>query len=110
MNDHKKNRFGFTGSHAPNTVVAGRYFYAGNAIGRTLVVELGREGKPVALNRLTTELHRDHVLATVEQMKKKWWDRDCYPAWSFQSATPFFKGDRVYVRTYEHLYCIGRRH
>jgi hypothetical protein len=105
--DHKKNRFGYTGSHAPNTVVAGGYFFAGNAIGQTLVVETGREGRPVALNQLVSELHRDHVLAPLEEIRRRWWDRGLYPMWSFQSATPFFRGDRMYVRTYEHLYCIG---
>ncbi len=28
--------------------------------------------------------------------------------WQFMFGLPFFDGDRMYVRSYDNLYCVGR--
>jgi outer membrane protein assembly factor BamB len=106
--NHVPNDFGYASSHAVNPAVAGDYFFTGDALGRILVVETGREGKPEALNFLTSDLHRDDLLQSVDYMKKQWWSKDWYPGANYLANTPFFKGERVYIRTHEHLFCIGK--
>jgi len=105
--NHVPNAFNFTGSHATNTVAAGGYVFAGNCYARGLVLAAGQASKPLACNQLRTDLYRDHALLPVPELKAKWWSRDCFPTWAFIAATPFFTGRRMYVRTYEYLYCIG---
>ena len=63
----------------PSLCVAGEYLYVSSRDGTTLVLETGRTYKEVARNEL-----------------------------EFFISTPVFRGDRMYVRTSGHLYCIGR--
>ena len=104
--NHVPNAFGYTSSHAINTVASGGHVFTGNCYCRGLVIKPGKDGKPIACNQLTSDLYRDHALLPVEELKKKYWDRDCFPTWGFTASTPFFAGDRMIVRSYERLYCI----
>jgi outer membrane protein assembly factor BamB len=104
---HVPNEFAFTGSHAPNNVIAGNHLFAGNCHGQTLVVETGRAGKPVACNVICSDLWRDHVLLDPEELEKRYWSRDLFPAHAFTASTPFFAGRHVYLRSYEALYGIA---
>jgi len=60
--------------------LAGKYIFASNADGTTLVFEAGREYKQVACNELKLEDFR---------------------------STLVFRGKRMYVRTPKDLYCVG---
>ncbi|MDA1015232.1 MAG: PQQ-binding-like beta-propeller repeat protein [Planctomycetota bacterium] len=62
----------------PSLCVAGRYLYVSSRDGTTLVLETGREYKEVSRNTL-----------------------------AYFISTPVFRGNRMYVRTSERLYCIG---
>jgi len=106
---HVPNEYGFTGSHAANTVGAGGNIYMSNCLGQTLVLSAGREGRLRACNRLGSELHRDHVLLTPEELRRKYWEKDLYPTYAYLASHPFFVGDRLYLRTYEALYAIGKK-
>ena len=58
--------------------LAGKYLYIGSVDGVTVVLEPGRAFQEVARN-------------TIEGYR----------------SSPVFDGDRMYVRTFRHLYCIG---
>lgn len=60
-------------------VLSGKYLYIGSVDGVTVVLEPGRAFQEVARN-------------TIEGYR----------------STPVFDGDRMYVRTFSHLYCIGK--
>jgi outer membrane protein assembly factor BamB len=59
--------------------LAGKYLYVGHDSGKMVVMETGRDPKPVATNRL-------------ERFR----------------STPVFQGTRMYLRTLDALYCIGQ--
>lgn len=63
----------------PSLCLAGPYLYVSGRDGTTLVLERGREYKEVARNQL-----------------------------EYFISTPVFHGNRMYVRTSERLYCIGK--
>ncbi len=65
------------GTAYPSIAYAGGYLFISSDNGKTMVVEPGREFKPVGTNQLDP----------------------------FRS-TPLFLGDRIYIRALEHLYCI----
>ncbi len=62
----------------PSLCVAGKYVYVSSRDGTTLVLEAGRTYKEVARNEL-----------------------------EFFISSPVFHNNRMYVRTNQHLYCIG---
>jgi outer membrane protein assembly factor BamB len=62
----------------PSITLAGKYLFVSSDNGHTLVLEPGREYKEIAHNVLEP----------------------------FRS-TPVFEGKRMYVRTLQHLWCIG---
>ncbi len=62
----------------PSLCIAGKYLYVSSRDGATLVLDTGREYKEVARNKL-----------------------------EFFISSPVFHQNRMYVRTNEHLYCIG---
>jgi len=63
----------------PSVTVAGDYVYVSSENGTTAVLEAGREHKEVARNRME----------------------------GFRSS-PVFIDDKMYVRAFDHMYCIGR--
>ena len=63
----------------PSLVQAGKYVYISNRDGNTVVIETGREYREVARNSLEQFI-----------------------------STPVFRGERLFIRTYGHLYCIGK--
>jgi len=66
-------------SFSSSPVIAGRHIYMTREDGTTFVLEEGNEYRVVAKNELD----------------------------EFTIATPVFVDGRLYLRTYEHLYCIG---
>lgn len=64
--------------HWPSLCIAGKYVYISNIGGSTLVIETGREFRQVAVNQLEPFI-----------------------------STPVFFENRMYIRTFDHLYCIG---
>jgi len=107
VKNYVPNKFGYGSSHATNPSVAGGYYFTGNCYGQTLAVKAGPDGEAVALNQLHSELYRDHALEPVEILRRKWWNRGLFPTWGFSQSTPAFAGNRIFIRTYEALYCIG---
>jgi len=67
------------GENYPSVTLAGKYLYVSSDNGTTLVMQPGKDGKVVATNKL-----------------------------EYGRATPVFQGKRMYVRTWKHLYCIGK--
>jgi hypothetical protein len=63
----------------PSVVLAGEHLLLSSDNGTTLVVKTGREYREVARNRLEPFI-----------------------------STPIVHGDRIYVRTFGHVWCIGR--
>lgn len=63
----------------PMPHVAGRHIFTGDRNGYAAVYEIDPPWKRVALNRLDPEWH----------------------------SSPFFQGDRIYIRTTRALYCVG---
>jgi outer membrane protein assembly factor BamB len=68
------------GTVYPSITLGGKYIYVSHDNGTTLVLEHGREYKEVAKNKLE----------------------------KFRSS-PVFIGTKMYIRTLQHLYCIGKR-
>ena len=76
-------------------VLAGKFIYAFDNQGNCVVFEPGREYKQVALNHLETFIDRPHT-------GEGWQERGPYGA-------PVVDGNRLYVRSEAHLYCIGEK-
>lgn len=68
-----------TGTSYPSITKAGPYIFISSEGGTTVVIKPGRTYVQVAANKLE----------------------------SFRT-TPVFEGSRMYIRTFDHLYCIGR--
>ena len=73
-----RKRLGLEGTVYPSITGAGKYVFVSSDSGQTVVLETNREYSEVARNQLE----------------------------GFRSC-PVFRGDRMYVRTQRHLYCIG---
>jgi len=67
------------GTDYPSVTLAGKHLYVSSDNGTTLVMRPGKDYKVIATNKLGP----------------------------FRS-TPVFRGTRMYVRTWKHLYCIGK--
>jgi len=67
------------GTAYPSVTLAGKHLYVSSDNGTTLVMRPGRDYKVIATNKL------EHF-----------------------RSTPVFRGKRMYVRTWKHLYCIGK--
>jgi len=67
------------GDNYPSITLAGNYIYVSSDNGTTLVMQPGKDCKPIATNKL-----------------------------DYFRSTPVFCGTRLYVRTWKHLYCIGK--
>jgi outer membrane protein assembly factor BamB len=78
--------------------LAGKYLYATDNAGCTLVFETGREFKLVAKNNL------DHVME-VGWEEKHW--NDHYHEVTL--STPIFEENRIYIRGEQYLYCIAEK-
>jgi len=70
---------GTKGTHYTSPTLAGDYLFIGSESGEMAVLKIGREPEKVGVNKL-------------EQF------RTC----------PVFEGGRMYLRCFEHLYCIGQ--
>ncbi len=70
------------------SAIAGGYLFALGSDGQCLVTTLGRDIRPVAVNRLGTREHS----------KGDYFN---------QGAQPFFSGNRIFLRSYTDVYCIG---
>jgi len=72
--------------------LAGKFIYAMDNQGNTVVFEPGREFKQVAKNSLQTHMARDFPLNPQE---------------TTTYANPVFEGKRLYIRGEQYLYCVG---
>jgi outer membrane protein assembly factor BamB len=84
----------------PSPCLAGRYVVVSDSAGHFTVVRAGRNLEMVARNVLETDPLRGAKLEQRRQLSGKL-------AWRFMLATPFFDGGRMFVRSYDNLYCIG---
>lgn len=78
----------FGGGQCASLTVAGKYLYIMSNVGVTLVLEVDKSFKKVAVNTIKFKTSRWGV-----------------PNELFIS-TPIFEGDRMYYRAYDNLYCI----
>ena len=81
--------------------LAGKYLFVSDCKGRFTVWTAGRETTLVAKNELKAD---EPVGAKLEQRKQVSGDMH----WQFMFGLPFFQGDRMYVRSYDNVYCVGR--
>jgi outer membrane protein assembly factor BamB len=70
------------------SVIAGDYLYGMEEDGRCIVIKIGREPKVVGVSRLGGH-----------GPKAK--------GYFNQGSQPFFSGNRIFMRSYTHVYCIG---
>ena len=75
----KRLNFGRGGQTYPSVAFAGGYIFLSRQCGATVVMKPGRKPEPIAENKL--EMFR---------------------------SSPVFAGKRMYIRTLQHLYCIGK--
>ncbi len=73
--------------------MAGKYIYIFGNQGTALVMEAGREFKPVAKNRLENSVGRG-----------EWYEHQ-----ESSISSPVFEGSRMYYRSEQTLYCIGEK-
>jgi len=71
------------------TSVAGGHLFGFDARGACLVTTLGKDAKVVGVNRLGTK------------------GSGRGEGWFNQSAQPFFSGNRIFIRSYTGVYCVG---
>lgn len=79
----------FGGGQTASLTVAGKYLYVMDNVGITIVVEVGKAYKQVAVNSIKNKISR----------------------WGMENeltiSTPIFEGSKMYYRAYDNLYCIG---
>lgn len=84
-----------------NLTLAGKYLIVSDNKGGFAVWTAGPKTEPVARNALKVD---EPVGAKLEQRKQISGDLH----WQFMFGVPFFDGTRMYVRSYDNLYCIGQ--
>jgi hypothetical protein len=90
--------------------IAGGYVFTINKDGKSAAFHASRElnaQAPAALNTLDPmpKLEgekREQVIAQTGQLEPAEWY-----GWNFSPALPFFSGNRLFIRSHDHLYCIG---
>ena len=87
---HHYNAIGVAASPA----LGGKHIYVMDNQGTCVVLAPGRTYKPVAVNRLRTQLARDWAIPPQEILA---------------NAPPVFDGKRMYLRGEQYLYCIGKK-
>lgn len=96
--------------YGPSLCLAGGRVYSGrwnekgqleNPTGRQGVVEVGT-ARVLAINEL-------HLMDPVGDKLQQIWRHGAIDGWRmFGAATPFIAHDRIYIRSYDELICIGR--
>lgn len=88
-------------------VVADGHVFALSSNGKCAVMKLGRPGTVVAVNQLDQIAmlegeKRDQIISQTGQDKATSWY-----GWHFSRSVPFFSGNRIFIRSFDYLYCIG---
>lgn len=80
--------------------LAGEYLIVSDSRGHFTVWAAGKKTTLVAKNELKVD---EPVGEKLEQRKRASGEMH----WQFMFGLPFFAGERMYVRSYDNLYCIG---
>ena len=88
---------------ADNVAVARDKIFIVGSTGTTCVVEPGRAGKTVAVNKIESRFTGQ--LQSAYNYLFKYWPEHLEGF----ITSPVFDGDRIYIRGEEFLYCIGER-
>ncbi len=94
----------------PNPILAGKYLVVPDGTGAVATLRTGPPCRLVALSRVRSEVKEAmaHGDLPFEEVRRRWFSRDLYP-WRFHLvASPVADGDRLFLRTHEHVLCIGR--
>ena len=113
------------GSYGPDPAVAGGRLYVHLGRGDTVVFALGRrQGSPTAASgaadaaltevgrgEVVSELHEAYAGRTrsFDEIRRRWLDRGIGPFNKWTQPNLSFRGERIYLRTIDSLYCIGRK-
>jgi outer membrane protein assembly factor BamB len=77
-----------------SATLGGKHIYVVDNQGTCVVLAPGRQYRPIAVNRIETQLPRDWPIPPQEILS---------------NAAPVFDGTRMYLRGEQYLYCIGER-
>jgi hypothetical protein len=94
-----------TGVGKPHHIVAaGDYVYVLDKTGKCAVLKCDKTAQRVAVNTLSPAPHEGEKLEqrACQSAAKDW---GAYP---FTASMPFFEGSRMYIRSHDFLYCIGK--